>query len=375
MVWMLRGLSAALLAMVVIAGVSPAQAQSATPYSGQSEAGSTVVRFDTLRVATEETVAIVADRIARAVRAASRRARRAPAPTASNETGVNEYGLERLAQRDGGMTIPLFGYDSGYSAGEDVPRFSVWANGGFTWVENDFSSTAFDGNVITALVGADYWVTEKILIGAIGGYDRTDVDTSFNQGELESDGFTAGLYLAYLLGDNFSLEGLLGHTWTDSDMDRTSLAGAKVTGSTNARRLFGSLGFSGNFQVDNFLLSPTVRHLVALETIDSFTESDGTRVGEETTDLGVLQFGGRASYLFEKFEPYVSALIELETFSTDTQVASGPKPRDDRADLDVSAGLDFFPTDFISGGVELNHKFERENFDETTVSGTLTFVF
>ncbi len=350
--------------------------QSVTVTIGGDLGGAKTIQKDVMRVFTERITRIVFTRIHTAMRDAFGRGRRQrSSETSGDQTAPGGLLDDRLAERDA-STIPLFGYGSGYAAGEDSARYGVWANSGPTWVDNDFRNTDFQGRLVTALAGADYWLTEAILIGGFGGYERTDVDTDFNRGELDANGITAGLYGAVLVGENFSIEAQLGHTWTKTDMDRRTLTGGRlVTGSTESRRLFGSLGFTGDFQIDNFLVSPTVRHLLAHERSDSFTESDGTRVDESTVALGILQVGGRASYLFEKFEPFVSFFGELETVSTDTKVASGPKPRDDRASLDLSVGLDFFPTELISGGVELSHQFERENFEETTLSANVSFSF
>jgi hypothetical protein len=350
--------------------------QSVTVTIGGDLGGAKTIQKDVMRVFTERITRIVFTRIHTAMRDAFGRGRRQRnSETSGDPTAPGGLLDDRLAERDA-STIPLFGYGSGYAAGEDGARYGVWANSGPTWVDNDFRNTDFQGRLVTALAGADYWLTEAILIGGFGGYERTDVDTDFNRGELDANGITAGLYGAVLVGENFSIEAQLGHTWTKTDMDRRTLTGGRlVTGSTESRRLFGSLGFTGDFQIGNFLVSPTVRHLLAHERSDSFTESDGTRVDESAVALGILQVGGRASYLFEKFEPFVSLFGELETVSTDTKVASGPKPRDDRASLDLSVGLDFFPTELISGGVELNHTFERENFEETTLSANVSFSF
>jgi outer membrane autotransporter protein len=352
---------------VTVQGGSLSQQQSAPVETTQQE---------TTRVATKQIVSIVAKRVSQTVRAATRRVRRRPSAgaPAGDEAGA-EPALDRLAGLDEGSAIPLFGYGSGYAAGEDGLRFGVWANGGHTWIENDFANTAFDGTLISGLGGADYWVTDRILLGGFGGFESSDIDTDFNLGEQESDGFTAGVYAAYVLSDNFSVEAQFGVTLSDTDMERRAGVAVPVTGATDSRRLFGSLGFTGEFQIGNFFAGPTVRHLLAQERVDAFTESNGTRVRKQNIDLGVLQAGGRVSYLFGKVEPFLSLLLELETLTTDIEVASGPKPRDDRANGDLSVGVDFYPSDLITGGVELNHKFERENFDETTVSANITFSF
>jgi hypothetical protein len=318
--------------------------------------------------------ATVIDRIRRARRQNLQRTQETRNDDAGIAVADNAYGGDSVPP-PGQAMLPLLGYGSGYAAGNDTLRWGVWANGGHTWVDNDFANTAFDGTIISALAGVDYWVTDKLLLGGFGGYEAADIDTGFNRGEVDSDGFTGGIYGAYILSRNFTFEAQFGFTRSDTDTTRSAGVVAPVTGSTDSDRFFGAAGFTGEFTIGNFLVGPTVRHILAHETADAFTESDGTRVSEENVDLGLLQVGGRAGYDFGIAEPFVSLLMEIETITTETKVAVGEKPRNDRASGDLTAGVNFYPSDFISGGVEVNHKFERENLDETTVSGNITFAF
>jgi uncharacterized protein with beta-barrel porin domain len=270
--------------------------------------------------------------------------------------------------------------DTGYAAGEDGPRFGIWANGGHTWTDNDFVSTDFDGSITTGLVGVDGWVLDRLLIGGFGGVERTDLDTDYNLGELDGRGYTVGGYGSFIFAGSWALEAQVGATFTDLDIERTSLlTGVEVTGDTDSDRIFGSIGFTGDVRYDydsgSLFLTPTVRHIFAQESVDDFTDSEGVFAGEENIELGILQVGGRMSYLIGNFEPFIGGFVELTTFATDTKVAAGPQPVDDRANGDIFGGLDFYAGDFISGGVEVDHKFEMRDQDETTISANISFSF
>lgn len=337
--------------------------------------GVTQVLEDTMPTSTKRITDAVGERTDRA-----RKAARGLGPAAlssrleGNVAWRGGHDRDNLAAPDGNGAVASF-MSSGYAAGDHGSSVSVWGNVGLTRVKNDFFNTEFFGTIVTGVVGVDYWVTDRILVGGFGNVENTDVDTKFNGGEMDGDGFTAGIYVSYLLGDRFSVDGQFGYTFTDIHTERTSIVtAAEVSGSTDSHRLFGSLAVTGDFQFGNVLLSPTVRHILAQEKADPYTESNGTPVGKENIDLGLLQVGGRASYLFEMFEPFVSFSIEVETLSTTTKVASGPRPRDDIASGVLSAGVDF-STDFVSGGLELTHNIERENLDESTMSANLSFSF
>jgi hypothetical protein len=277
-------------------------------------------------------------------------------------------------------TISLQQSGSGYAAGEHSPRIGIWTNGGHTWTENENVDVDFDGTITTGMVGADYWVTDRFLLGGFGGIEETDVTTNFNQGELEGLGYTVGGYASYVLGRGFAIEVQAGATFTDLDTKRTSLVtGLDVSGDTDSDRLFGSIGFSGDldysFDSGTLYLSPTVRYLLAQEETDTFTDSEGIRIGRENVDLGLLQIGGRAGYQIGRFEPFIGGFFELVTFSTDVKVADAPDPQQDMANGDFFAGIDFYASDLITGGVEVDHKFEMQDAGETSISANLSFTF
>ena len=82
--------------------------------------------------------------------------------------------------------------------------------GAWTHVDDSNTATAFDGDVYSILGGVDYRVHERVLLGISGGYEKGDLDTSFNRGEQESDGFLVAPYVSFEINRTFSVTPMAG---------------------------------------------------------------------------------------------------------------------------------------------------------------------
>ena len=136
----------------------------------------------------------------------------------------------------GEMALGSLGdYGSGLSAGGVDGKLSLWANGSYSDVENDHAPTAYDGDVITGFAGADYRVSDDWVLGLSLGYDSSDIDTTANSGNSETDGYTLAPYAAYAITPNHSIDVMAGYAWSSTDQTRLA-AGAAVTGDSDSER-------------------------------------------------------------------------------------------------------------------------------------------
>ncbi|MEE8248369.1 MAG: autotransporter domain-containing protein, partial [Alphaproteobacteria bacterium] len=156
-----------------------------------------------------------------------------------------------------------------------------------------------------------------------------------------------------------------------------------ITGSTDGWRWFGAVNLNGRYTIDGWTASGNVGYLRSSSHTDGFTESNGNVVGSSNTELGQVRVGGRVSYSLPALQPnlpritpYVSGLFEWDHDRTKISVAQGQAvPPDDRTDFVVGGGLSFAFSDRVSGGIEATTVLGRANFNSTTVSGNIRFVF
>ncbi len=274
-------------------------------------------------------------------------------------------------------------YGPGMAAAALGDRASLWASMAWSSFDEDHPTIAFNGDAISGYLGADYLFTDQFVAVVAVGAENTDVTSTFNAGGSNSDGVTGLAYAALVFNRYFSADASFGYTGVyDIDQRRTA-AGVAITGSTDGWRWFGAVNLNGRYTIDGWTASGNVGYLRSSSHTDGFTESNGNVVGSSNTELGQVRVGGRVSYSLPALQPnlpritpYVSGLFEWDHDRTKISVAQGQAvPPDDRTDFVVGGGLSFAFSDRVSGGIEATTVLGRANFNSTTVSGNIRFVF
>ncbi|HTT07365.1 MAG TPA: autotransporter outer membrane beta-barrel domain-containing protein [Gammaproteobacteria bacterium] len=270
----------------------------------------------------------------------------------------------------------MYENSSGLNAGDRMINYGAWASYSYADYKNDLSSTAFDGHTHTVLAGVDVAPWEKVVIGLSAGYENSDIDTGFNQGNQQSDGYTIAPYFGAVLSDTWSVDFSAGYSSIDYDQFRTAPGtGLRVTSSPNTDRWFGALNVNGLWTYDKWTLGAKIGTLYTKSVQNSFTESDGTKVSETDDRLGQWLIGGNVAYSLGDFEPFASATYERDYSRTVITVLTGPQPANDNDDVLVGAGVRYFGPKGITGNLEWNKRVSRENFDEDVVTATLRLDF
>jgi hypothetical protein len=268
-------------------------------------------------------------------------------------------------------------YQTGLNAGEDSAGYGVWASYSYSNFENDFVSTLLDGHRHNVLAGADVSPTENTLFGVAFGYEFSDIDTDFNGGNQETDGFTIAPYFGLVLSDTWSVNASVGYSNVDSDQYRTDpLTAARITSSPSADRWFGALNLNGYTKWNDWTLSGRLGMLQARSNQESFDESDGTAVGKFSTELGQWNIGGEAAYSLGAFEPYARTTYEHDfSLTRITLAGTGPQPSNDNDNFLFGLGARYFGDNGLSGNIEWYKRLGREDFDEDTFSATIRWDF
>jgi hypothetical protein len=266
---------------------------------------------------------------------------------------------------------------SGLNAGDGTLPIGAWVSYSYSDYDNDLISTAYDGNRHTVLGGIDFAPWESTVLGIAVGYEDGDTDTTFNLGELETDGYTIAPYFGYLFTDTWSVNFSFGYSDLEYDQFRTDpITGGRVTSSPDAERWFGMFNLNGLTTYGNWILGGRVGTLWARSEVDAFVESDGTSVTEARSKLGSWSIGGDAAYSFGEFEPFVSATYEYDYSMTEIAVTTGPQPDNDRDDVLFAAGLRYFgANNGISGNLNWTRRLGRENFDEDIFTASIRIDF
>jgi len=263
--------------------------------------------------------------------------------------------------------------ESGLNAGDlQLGNLGVWLSYSYTSSENDFSRTAFESDSHNVVGGVDISPSDDYILGLAISYEISDTDTTFNQGNLITDGVTVVPYMGILLSDQWSMDASFGYGWLSNDQYRTS-AGTRITSNVDSSQWFYSMNLNGITFYNNWIIGGRAGVLFAKSETDSFTESNGVLVGKRETTLGEFQLGGDVAYSFGEFEPYIGAVYERDFIFDEILLTSGPQAANDRDDILVSGGFRYFGNQGLTANFEYSKRLLREQFEEDSVRMNLRY--
>jgi autotransporter-like protein len=274
--------------------------------------------------------------------------------------GDNHFGI-------GGMT----GLNAG--DGTQIP-YGVWGNYSYTSYENDLSTTAFEGVSHSFLGGIDFGLWETAILGVAVGFDNSDIDTTFNGGNQNTNSFTIAPYFGGLLNDTLSVDFNIGYTNVQYDQFRTA-TNTIINSAPRADRWFGAFNLNAIKFVDKWALGARVGTLYATSVIDGYTESNGTVVSEARSKVGSASIAGDVAYSYKEFEPFLSLSYQYDFSLQNISAATDPQPANDKDDILLSVGVRYFEKSGITGNLEYSKRFLREDFNEDRISLTIRADF
>lgn len=278
-------------------------------------------------------------------------------------------------RRGGGGIAANAGDDmTGRAAGDGFDNWSPWISYARTRSSNDLASTAYKGTADSFLLGADYTFSDRLVAGVSLGYDDSNIDTRFNNGGYETEGYTIAPYVAYLLTDTISVDGTLGYSNMNIDQSRTNpIDGNRIVSDTDSDRWFVAANVNKFHQYGNFMLLGRAGLIYSEDDRDGFSErgSGGQTVASNRSEFGQVQIGGEVAYSVHAIEPYASVYYQYDFENETPVVAAGqPRPSGDDDEYRLSGGFRYFGNNGFSGVVEYSGSTGRDNFD----SHTLTFI-
>jgi len=310
----------------------------------------------------------------------------------SRIAAVNSGSVQSVSVSQNGV-----GFASGMSGAGDAETVGVWGQVSYTSAEDDVTSTAFDGDLVTGLVGVDYMVDDALLVGLSVGYEDSDYTTEYNRspvnqqdGNIEGDGYTVAPYLSYKLDEILSVQLTGGYSDLDYDIIRYDVVGGdKLTGETDGERYFVSGALSAYYPVDMWRLNGTLSILYADEERDAYNEVDPrgftNAVAATDTDLTQLNLRTEIGYAVEPwFVPYAIVGFQYDLSKSDVNVPTTATtaatsrivaPEDEDFAGIFGLGFNVEAEDAVFIGLEATTMEFRDDYEEYTVSGTVRVEF
>lgn len=252
--------------------------------------------------------------------------------------------------------------------------WSVWGNLSGRQTENNFAPEQQKSDIWTLSMGADRPVGADTTLGVSLSLTGEDADTAFGTGTRSADSLFIAPYANFKLSDLLSADVSLGYGYTYTNQMRNPF-GAPVTGSYDSHSIFGSANLTAAKWQGATLMSGVIGLSGSSTRRDSFVESDATVNPSSTSDLLQARLGGTVGYYAEPMLPYVSVEYVYDLKQERSAVPGAPNDRDE---FRVTLGSHIYgrgDNKNLSGGISLNHSFDRDSKEDTSASLSLRIAF
>ena len=271
---------------------------------------------------------------------------------------------------------PTVSIDMGRAAGDEFEGLSAWASYSGMRLDNN-SAFDFDGDRQAFMFGMDYQPKANMVTGLMVSWETTDLDTVFNSGNVQADGYTIVPYFGMSLDGNWSMDALIGYGMIDIEQFHRG-TGSLVTSSTDTTRLFAAANLNYGFVYDQFYLEGRGGITSADEQQDSYIESNSNQQGALRTAFTQLHLGGKATYLgFEEINPYIGLTYNYNASSNSVALFgnNATAVETDRDDMVSSVGFNWQKEENLSAGFEWTHRFMHKDFREDAIKLDIRMAF
>ncbi|WP_455918572.1 putative Ig domain-containing protein [Ensifer canadensis] len=178
--------------------------------------------------------------------------------------------------------------------------FDIWVNGSFLFHKDEDDKSDKWGNFALFSAGADYLLSDRALVGLSVHYDYM-TDPTDEDAELTGNGWLAGPYASFEIGQNVFLDANLLYGGSSNDIDTGIFRGGFDTS-----RWLADVKLTGEWQLDEItVLTPKLRAVYFNEETDDYTVKNA--IGETIDLKGFIEEQARFSVGFD-----VERTLELE---------------------------------------------------------------
>ena len=320
---------------------------------------------------------------------------------------IDEHSADHLAHWGNGENDLAAGYTPTETTGEFIQRWlqplrdhnvSTWFNTSWTSPRDTHRPTRYDSDVWTLTWGADMPIlNDDLLVGVFGSYTNSDVDTTFNNGDVESKLGTVGPYFVYTLNDYIGFDTTVAGIFGQQE----NVVGSPVPGFRDSRGeqdvdgFFVAINANASYWMGNWGINGRVGFLhsdVETESYDlgpqlggGATPSTTVRVPGTNSELTQIAVATQFNYFMDqgipfceevKAMPFVRVTWNYDLDHENIQLPRGVSqhPNDDD-EVVVNWGMSLFGNGPFSGSFEAGRTFARSRFEAWSVTGTLSYAF
>jgi Autotransporter beta-domain len=255
-------------------------------------------------------------------------------PSQTEPAGLELSDPNDILQRLSGNGDIAIAPTADVAAAEAKPMWNVWTDGKYSWLDDTSAVSNLDGSLVNLVVGADYKVGDRLVLGVMGTYENSDLK---GDGVLpptqKVDGWGGGVYMGLTLTDNLVFSANVLGTSLDTD----------VNGATNfdSTRIQTSEALTGYWYSGTWRFSPSLTVAWTKEwqdasaglnaqTIETAVVSPAVQIGDS------VSIGGANTV-----EPWVGAGLDWAVRNRVKDKVLGTILNDPNTDLRLQSGLNF----------------------------------
>jgi len=101
-------------------------------------------------------------------------------------------------------------------------RLGIFVNGSLGRIDKDRTQNeeGFESDSGGLTAGADYRLSESIILGGAFGWGQTNTDIDASGGSLDTDSYSLSLYGTWYQGESLFIDGIISYGWSDYDQKR-----------------------------------------------------------------------------------------------------------------------------------------------------------
>ncbi|HEY4374537.1 MAG TPA: autotransporter outer membrane beta-barrel domain-containing protein [Burkholderiales bacterium] len=264
--------------------------------------------------------------------------------------------------------------DTGRAAAGMGSNWNAWIALSESDVGYKFQPLQSSGHVDVSLVGLDYTFANNLTAGLALSWDQSRIGTSFNSGNLNSNGYMVAPYLSWRFTPAWSLDGTLGWGHSKVSQNDNSTPGG-VSGNYGDDRFIGSVSLAYTAMVQKWIFTGRGGYLASQDRYGQFTLSNGTAVSGATNNNEQVRLGGQAMYNAGAVLPYAGVYYFNYVRMPSQQAVGGSNPANDRDGFQLQLGIQFVPRGKVYGGLMVSTDLGRSEIRNNLIMGNLGIRF
>ncbi|MDP2176873.1 autotransporter domain-containing protein [Methylicorpusculum sp.] len=225
--------------------------------------------------------------------------------------GYSTFNINGESIPVGQVLAKALGQSHGGAAGDDPideplrdSPLGFFLKGQFNVGEKDKTRNeqGFEVDRQAVTLGADYSLTDNLVLGAAFGYGATNTNYNGSNGSMETDAFEFSTYGSYFFPQDFYLDWIMSYALHNFDTKRRiqySGLDTSAQSEVDGDQYGVSLGFGKDISIQNFIINPYARVEYITTQVDSYQETGGAGLSMEfdkqVIDSVTSTIGGQAS--------------------------------------------------------------------------------